>query len=75
MNYILTLTIALLFCHSIKAQETANTTEKIDVSENYNSVSDTVKKKKGVTLKEVVVTANNQKKPITIAPRSKAQRR
>ncbi len=65
MNYILTLTIALLFCHSIKAQETANTTEKIDVSENYNSVSDTVKKKKGVTLKEVVVTANNQKKPIT----------
>jgi len=72
MKYILLNTILILFSFSIQAQEVANNTSKSNDNELYyfsndslKSINDTVKNKKGLQLKEVIVTANKQPKPIT----------
>jgi iron complex outermembrane receptor protein len=72
MKYILLPLTLLLFCFNSKAQETAShTTNSTDndiyyfSSDTINSVNDTIKKRRGEILKEVVVTANKQPKPVT----------
>ncbi|PWA08474.1 TonB-dependent siderophore receptor [Flavobacterium laiguense] len=72
MKYILLPSILSLFCFSIQAQETASVTPNSNDKEIYyfssdtiNSINDTVKKRRGEILKEVVVTANKQPKPVT----------
>lgn len=65
MKYILLPSLTLLFCLSGFAQETASASEKIDHIEGFYSDSDTIKGKKREVLKEVVVTANKQPKPVT----------
>ena len=65
MKYILLPSLTLLFCLSGFAQDTASAFEKTDDIEGFYSDSDTIKGKKREVLKEVVVTANKQPKPIT----------
>lgn len=65
MKYILLPSLTLLFCLSGIAQETASSVEKLDDIEGFYSDSDTIKNKKREVLKEVVVTANKQPKPVT----------
>lgn len=65
MKYILLPTLTLLLCLSGQAQETANASETSNTIENFDTVSDTVKNRKGGILKEVIVTQNQQKKPIS----------
>jgi iron complex outermembrane receptor protein len=72
MKYILLPSIFSLFCFSIQAQEIASNTTKSNENELYyfssdsiKSVNDTVKNRKGQILKEVVVTANKQPKPVS----------
>jgi iron complex outermembrane receptor protein len=72
MKYILLHTILILFSFSLQAQEVANNTSKSNDKELYyfsndslKSINDTVKNKKGNQLKEVIVTANKQPKPVT----------
>ena len=65
MKYILLPSLTLLFCLSGFAQETASASEKTDYIEGFYSDSDTIKGKKREVLKEVVVTANKQPKPVT----------
>jgi iron complex outermembrane receptor protein len=72
MKYILLPSILSLFSFSIQAQEVASNTTKSNENELYyfssdsiKSVNDTVKNKKGHILKEVVITANKQPKPVT----------
>jgi iron complex outermembrane receptor protein len=72
MKYILLPSILSLFCFSIQAQETASATPNSNDKEIYyfssdtiKSANDTVKKRRGEILKEVVVTANKQPKPVT----------
>jgi iron complex outermembrane receptor protein len=65
MKYISLPTLSLLFGLSGFAQETASITKNTNTIENYNTVSDTIKNKKGEVLKEVIVTANKQKKPLS----------
>ena len=65
MKYILFPTLTLLFCLSTQAQETANASENSNIIENFDTVSDTVKNKKGGVLKEVIITQNQQKKPVS----------
>jgi iron complex outermembrane receptor protein len=73
MKYILLPSIFSLFCFSMQAQETASVTPNPNDKEIYyfssdtiKSVNDTVKKRRGELLKEVVVTANKQPKPVTV---------
>lgn len=72
MKYILLPSIFSLFCFSIQAQETASTASNSNDKEIYyyssdtiKSANDTVKKRKGEHLKEVIVTVNKQPKPVT----------
>jgi iron complex outermembrane receptor protein len=72
MKYILLPSIFSLFCFSIQAQETASATQNSNDKEIYyfssdtiKSVNDTVKKRRGELLKEVIVTGNKQPKPVT----------
>lgn len=65
MKYILLPTLTLLLCLSGQAQETANATENSNTIENFDTVSDTVKNKKGGILKEVIITQNQQKNPVS----------
>ena len=72
MKYILLPSVFLLFCFNIQAQEVAsNNTKSTDndlyyfSSDSIKSVNDTVRNKKGQILKEVIITANKQPKPIT----------
>ncbi|MBW4361635.1 TonB-dependent siderophore receptor [Flavobacterium taihuense] len=72
MKYILLPLAFLLFCFNSQAQETAsNTTNSNDKeiyyfsSDTIKSANDTVKKRRGEVLKEVIVTANKQPKPVT----------
>jgi iron complex outermembrane receptor protein len=64
MKYILLPTL-LLFSLSGFAQETASATENTHTIEAFDTVSDTVKNKKGGILKEVIITANQQNKTIS----------
>jgi iron complex outermembrane receptor protein len=72
MKYILLPSVFLLFCFNIQAQEIAsNNTKSTDndlyyfSSDSIKSVNDTVRNKKGQILKEVIITANKQPKPVT----------
>ena len=65
MKYSLTVPFALLLCLSGKAQETANASENPTTLETFDAVSDTVRNKKGGILKEVIITPNQHKKPVS----------
>ncbi|HEU4791387.1 MAG TPA: TonB-dependent siderophore receptor [Flavobacterium sp.] len=72
MKYILLPLTFIAFCFNSQAQEIAsNTNSPKDNSLYYfsndsiKSINDTVKNKKGQQLKEVVITANKQPKPVT----------
>jgi iron complex outermembrane receptor protein len=65
MKKILLPALTILYCLNGFAQETANATEKTDSVETFETFYDTIKNKKRVILKEVVVTANQQPKPVT----------
>lgn len=65
MKYSLTIPFALLLCLSGKAQETANASENPTTLETFDAVSDTVRNKKGGILKEVIITPNQHKKPVS----------
>ncbi|MFE3848851.1 TonB-dependent siderophore receptor [Flavobacterium sp. LB3P45] len=56
MKYILLPTLTLLFSMAGFAQEAANIIEKANSIETFDTVSDTIKNKKGGILKEVIVT-------------------
>ncbi|MDI1303732.1 MAG: TonB-dependent receptor, partial [bacterium] len=65
MKYILLPTLTLLFSLAGFAQETASATESTNTIETFDTVSDTIKNKKGGILKEVIVTQNQQKKSVS----------
>lgn len=65
MKNILLVHLFLLFCLSSFAQDSANTSKNADISEIFFSDFDTIKNLKGGVLKEVIVTANKQQKPVT----------
>lgn len=65
MKYILLPTLTLLFCLSGQAQEIANASDNLTPNETFTTVSDTVKNKKREILKEVVITQNQTKKPVS----------
>lgn len=62
MKSILLSTLALLFSMVSQAQEIASTSEHSTNRAFYTVATDTVKNKKGETLDEVVVKANQYKK-------------
>jgi iron complex outermembrane receptor protein len=72
MKYILLPSILSLFCFSLQAQETASVAHNSNdkeihyfSSDSIKTANDTVKKRRGEVLKEVIVTGNKQPKPIT----------
>lgn len=65
MKSVLLPTLTLLFCLNGFAQEIASTSEKISTVETFDTFYDTIKNKKKVILKEVVITTNQQPKPVT----------
>jgi iron complex outermembrane receptor protein len=72
MKYILLPSIFSLFCFSMQAQETASVAHNPNdkeihyfSSDSIKSVNDTVKRRRGEVLKEVIVTGNKQPKPVT----------
>lgn len=65
MKNILLPALTLLYCLSGFAQDTASAAGKSDNLEGFYSDSDTIKNKKREVLKEVVVTANKQPKPVS----------
>ena len=62
---ILLLTTLILFCRSGLAQVTASAKLNTAKTENFESALDTIKNKKGEMLKEVILTPNQPKKPIS----------
>ena len=65
MKYSLLPTLTLLFSLAGFAQETASATFNSNSIERFDTVSDTIKNKKGGILKEVIVTPNQQKKSVS----------
>lgn len=65
MKYILLPTLTLLFSLSCFAQESASASDDKDYNQTTASESDTIKNKKGGILKEVIITQNQQKKPVS----------
>ena len=65
MKRILLPTLTLLCCLNGFAQEIVSTAENTNTVETFETFYDTIKNKKRVLLKEVVVTANQQPKPVT----------
>ncbi|MBA4275497.1 TonB-dependent siderophore receptor [Flavobacterium sp.] len=65
MKHLLLPALTLLYCLNGFAQETANATENINTTETFDTFYDTIKNKKRVILKEVVITTNQQPKPVT----------
>ncbi|MFV8343354.1 TonB-dependent siderophore receptor [Flavobacterium sp. XS2P39] len=65
MRSILISAFTLLASMSGFAQETASTAENTNTIEVFNTDSDTIKNKKGGTLKEIIVTQNQHKKPVS----------
>lgn len=63
-KYISITTLALISAASF-GQEIQNTTSRINEIEDFYVENDTVKPKKGETLKEVIITTNQQKKPVS----------
>lgn len=58
---------AILFSLSTQAQEVASATDYNSPKEFHNSPFDTIKNKKGQILKEIVVTGNKPKKPVSVS--------
>lgn len=65
MKSILLPALTLLYCLNGFTQETASVTEKTATVETFETFYDTIKTKKRVILKEVVITANQQPTPVT----------
>ncbi|MFV8371364.1 TonB-dependent siderophore receptor [Flavobacterium sp. LB2P74] len=65
MKYIFLPTLTLLFSLSCFAQESANASETKNYNETTFSEVDTIKNKKGGLLKEVIITVNKDKKPVS----------
>jgi iron complex outermembrane receptor protein len=72
MKYILLPSILSLFCFSLQAQETASVAHNSNdaaihyfSSDSIKTANDTLKKRRGEILKEVVITGNKQPKPVT----------
>ena len=65
MKYILLPTLTFLFSLTCFAQESIHTTEDTNFEDPFGTIMDTVKNKKGGVLKEVVITANKEKKPVS----------
>jgi iron complex outermembrane recepter protein len=65
MNRILLPALTLLYCLNGFAQETSSANEKTNSVETFETFYDTIKNKKKLILKEVVVTAHEQPKPVT----------
>jgi iron complex outermembrane receptor protein len=65
MKNILLPALTLLYCLNGFAQDTTIASEKLENIDGFYSSSDTIKDKKREVLKEVVVTANKQQKPVT----------
>ncbi|MFV8337213.1 TonB-dependent siderophore receptor [Flavobacterium sp. RSP29] len=65
MKYIFLPTLTLLFSLSCFAQESANASETKNYNETTSSEVDTIKNKKGGLLKEVIITVNKDKKPVS----------
>ena len=64
-KYISITTLTLFISATSFSQEIQNTTSKINGIEDFYVENDTVKPKKGEILKEVIITTNQQKKPVT----------
>jgi len=64
MKYILLVSLTLIFSTASFAQETASVIENTNTIETFDTVSDTIKNRKGGILKEVIVTQNQQKKSV-----------
>ncbi|MFV8332135.1 TonB-dependent siderophore receptor [Flavobacterium sp. GSP14] len=65
MKYILLPTVSLLFSLSCFAQESATATDDKNFDAAISSEFDTIKNKKGGVLREVIITANKEKKPVS----------
>jgi iron complex outermembrane receptor protein len=65
MKYNLPSVILLLLSLNAFGQEAANEAEKTEFNETYETFYDTIKNKKKVILKEVIVTTNKLPKPVT----------
>ena len=65
MKKLLLPSLFLLFFHSVIAQDTASESEEINTVEVFETFYDTLKNKKKVILKEVIVTTNKLPKPVT----------
>ena len=65
MKYILLPTVSLLFSLSCFAQESATPTDDKNFDAEISSEFDTIKNKKGGVLREVIITANKEKKPVS----------
>ncbi|MFV8356007.1 TonB-dependent siderophore receptor [Flavobacterium sp. XS1P32] len=65
MKYILLPTLSLFFSLSCFAQESANANDDKNFDTTMSSEFDTIKNKKGGVLREVIITANKEKKPVS----------
>ncbi|CAM4138599.1 TonB-dependent siderophore receptor [Flavobacterium sinopsychrotolerans] len=65
MKYIFLPTLTLLFSLSCLAQESLNASDDKNFEDPFGSITDTIKNKKGGVLKEVVITANKEKKAVS----------
>lgn len=65
MKYIFLPTLTLLFSLSCFAQESVNASDDKNFDDPFESITDTIKNKKGEILKEVIVTANKEKKVVS----------
>ena len=65
MKYILLPALSLLFSLSCLAQESANAADDKNFYTTTSSELDTIKNKKGGILREVIITTNKEKKPVS----------
>ena len=65
MKYIFLPTLTFLFSLSCLAQESLNASDDKNFEDPFGSITDTIKNKKGGVLKEVVITANKEKKAVS----------
>ena len=65
MKYIFLPTLTLLFSLSCFAQESVDASDDKNFDDPFESITDTIKNKKGGILKEVIVTANKEKKVVS----------